>query len=76
MDIFLLHIAVNSKHILDVYHLYLLQDWLAKVARPAVGGTISLLGEIVKDFMEVATEVVRVIVRAVQGNPSWLVVSS
>ena len=49
---------------------------MAKVARPAVGGTIGLLGEIVNHFMEVATEVVRVIVRAVQGNPSWLVVSS
>ena len=47
---------------------------MGKVARPAIGGTISLLFEIVKDFMEIGTEVVRVIIRAVQGNPSWLVV--
>ena len=66
----------SSKNVDHLYHLYLLQNWLAKVARPAVGGTIGLLVEIVKDFIEVATEVVRVIVRAVQGNPSWLVVSS
>ena len=45
---------------------------MGKVARPAIGGTIGLLREIVTDFMEIATEVVRVVIRAVQGN--WLVV--
>ena len=59
-----------------LYHLYLLQNWLDNVARPAVAGTMGLLGEIVQTFMMVATEVVKVIVRAAQGNPSWLVVSS
>ena len=49
---------------------------MAKVARPAVGGTIGLLVAIVRTFTEVATEVVRVIVRAVQGNRNWLLVSS
>ena len=49
--------------------IYLLQDWMEKVASPTVGGTIGLLREIVKDFMEIATEVVKRITRAVQGKP-------
>ena len=47
---------------------------MEKVAKPAVGGTIGLLRQIVTDFMEVATEVVKRITRAVQGKPCWLVV--
>ena len=47
---------------------------MEKVASPTVGGTIGLLREIVKDFIEIATEVVKRITRAVQGKPCWLVV--
>jgi len=43
------------------------KNWLKQYAGPAVAGTIGLLVDIVQTFMEIATEVVRVIVRAVQA---------